>query len=55
MYTDGTYLKNNPNWHSHESPWKAGEVVKAIKRNNLTISLKDARCVEPAHHDAEYV
>ena len=38
MYTDGTYLKNNPNWHSHESPWKAKEVVKAIKRNNLNAS-----------------
>lgn len=35
MYTDGTYLKNVPNWHQEEANWKASKVVDVIKRNNL--------------------
>ena len=35
IYENGTYLKNNPNWHQHESPWKAKQVIKALKRHNL--------------------
>lgn len=38
LYIDGTYLKNNPNWHLEESLWKANQVIKAIERNNLTLS-----------------
>lgn len=26
MYTDGTYLRNNPDWHVDDSPWKANQV-----------------------------
>lgn len=38
IYSDGTYLKNNPNWHKAEAPWKAKEVIKAIKKNKLNPS-----------------
>src|ERR1035437_4593694 len=35
MYTDGTYLKNNPNWQQEESPWKAKQVFDVMERNNI--------------------
>ncbi len=35
IYKDGTYLKNHPNWHVEDSPWKADKVIRAINRNNL--------------------
>jgi SAM-dependent methyltransferase len=35
IYTDGSYLAKNPSWHSEDSFWKAGEIYKMIKRNNL--------------------
>lgn len=35
MYTSGDYLKRNPSWHVLESPWKAREIVRMMKRNNL--------------------
>ena len=35
IYNDGTYLENNPNWHENESPWKARQIEKMMKRNNL--------------------
>src|SRR5262249_54630190 len=36
IYEDGTYLVNNPDWHAADSPWKAQQVHKIIKRNALT-------------------
>ena len=35
MYTDGTYLKNNPNWQLEESNWKTKQVINVLKKYNL--------------------
>lgn len=35
IYQDGRYLENNPTWHEEDSPWKAQQIAKIIKRNNL--------------------
>lgn len=37
IYTDenGEYLKNNPAWHVEDSPWKAKQILKMLKRNPL--------------------
>lgn len=38
VYYDGSYLKNNPDWHFEDSLWKAGQVLKIIQRNSLAPS-----------------
>lgn len=35
IYEDGTYLDNNPSWHEEDSPWKAKQINKIIKKNSL--------------------
>jgi SAM-dependent methyltransferase len=35
MYTDGTYLEKNPDWHTGESPFKASQVLRMLQRNRL--------------------
>ncbi|MCL2218601.1 MAG: class I SAM-dependent methyltransferase [Chitinispirillia bacterium] len=35
IYTSNEYLENNPTWHIEDSPWKAKQILKAIKRNSL--------------------
>jgi len=37
LYTDvnSSYLKRNPGWHVSDSPWKARQVLKMIKKNHL--------------------
>lgn len=35
IYTQGTYLENNPTWHSEDSGWKAKQILKIIERNSL--------------------
>lgn len=35
MYEDGTYLENNPTWHEEDSPWKAKQINKILKKNNI--------------------
>lgn len=35
IYEDGTYLDNNPSWHEEDSPWKAKQIDKIIKKNSL--------------------
>lgn len=35
IYRSGEYLKNNPTWHIEDSPWKAKQIFKIIKNNNL--------------------
>ena len=35
IYTSGEYLENNPSWHVEDSPWKAGQILELIRRNNL--------------------
>jgi SAM-dependent methyltransferase len=39
------YLKNNPNWHVEDSPWKARQIMKMLKRNPLPIkSIAEIGC-----------
>jgi len=35
MYVDGTYLKNNPDWHSEDSEWKSKQIIRIMKKNNI--------------------
>src|SRR5213078_2867696 len=35
VYTSGTYLEKNPNWHVEESPWKARQVMHMLRRNHI--------------------
>ncbi len=35
MYTQGEYLEKNPTWHIKDSPWKAKQILKIVKKNNL--------------------
>jgi SAM-dependent methyltransferase len=35
IYTDGTYLRNNPQWHADDSAWKAGHVAAILERNRI--------------------
>ena len=35
IYTDGTYLKQNPNWHQDDSAWKADHILSLLKRNGV--------------------
>jgi Methyltransferase domain len=35
-YTDGRYLKKQPDWHVGDSPWKAAHVLAMLARHNLT-------------------
>ena len=33
IYSDGTYLRNNPEWHADDSAWKAGHIARLLERN----------------------
>jgi 2-polyprenyl-3-methyl-5-hydroxy-6-metoxy-1,4-benzoquinol methylase len=37
MYTErnSEYLSKNPNWHAEDSPWKAKQIIKALKRSQI--------------------
>lgn len=35
IYRDGEYLKKNPSWHVEESPWKAQQIIRMVRQNNL--------------------
>jgi SAM-dependent methyltransferase len=35
MYQSGEYLDKNPHWHAADSPWKAGQILKMIRKQNL--------------------
>lgn len=35
IYNDGSYLATNPTWHVEDSPWKAAQILKMLKRNSL--------------------
>jgi 2-polyprenyl-3-methyl-5-hydroxy-6-metoxy-1,4-benzoquinol methylase len=35
IYTSGLYLKNHPEWHVEESPWKAQQILRMLERQNL--------------------
>lgn len=35
IYTTGEYVDNNPEYHVEDSPWKAAQIMKILKRNKL--------------------
>ncbi len=35
IYTDGTYLRNNPDWHVDDSAWKARHIAAILERNGV--------------------
>src|SRR5687767_14273473 len=35
IYSDGTYLRNNPDWHADDSPWKARHIARMLERHDL--------------------
>jgi cyclopropane fatty-acyl-phospholipid synthase-like methyltransferase len=35
IYEDGTYLSKHPTWHEEDSPWKADNIDKLLKRNRV--------------------
>lgn len=35
IYQDGSYLANNPTWHTEDSPWKASQIHKIMEANNV--------------------
>jgi Methyltransferase domain len=35
LYTKGEYLAKNPKWHEEDSPWKAKQILRMIKKHNL--------------------
>jgi SAM-dependent methyltransferase len=35
LYVDGEYLAKNPGWHVEESAWKARQVVRALRQNDI--------------------
>jgi len=35
LYTNGEYLRNNPSWHSEDSPFKAQQILKMLGRRQL--------------------
>lgn len=44
-YTNGEYLRENPDWHLDTAPWKAQAILQMIERNNLTPkSVCDVGC-----------
>ena len=36
LYTDGTYLQNNPTWHAEDAPWKLSHVLRALKKAGIS-------------------
>ena len=35
IYSDGSYLENNPSWHVDDSPWKAQKIIKMIEKHDI--------------------
>ncbi len=35
IYNDGTYLRQNPTWHTEDSAWKAELISKMLERNSI--------------------
>jgi SAM-dependent methyltransferase len=35
IYSDGTYLARNSDWHVHDSPWKARQIEKILTDNGV--------------------
>lgn len=35
IYEDGAYLENNPTWHEEDSPWKAQQITKMLRKHDI--------------------
>ena len=35
IYFDGTYMDGNQTWHAEDSPWKAKQIARILRRNKL--------------------
>jgi len=35
IYSDGTYLSNNANWHVADSPWKARQIASMLRKHKI--------------------
>ena len=35
IYSDGTYLRNNPEWHADDAAWKAGHIARMLERHGM--------------------
>lgn len=35
IYSNKTYIENNPDWHLVDAPWKASEIVRILDRNSV--------------------
>jgi SAM-dependent methyltransferase len=35
IYSDGTYFRNNPDWHADDSAWKARHIAGILERNGV--------------------
>src|SRR5688572_11961130 len=35
IYLDGEYLTKNQSWHVEDSPWKASEILKILRKNDI--------------------
>lgn len=45
IYRDGGYLKLNPSWHAEESPFKVRQIIRMLRRQNLSpASVCDVGC-----------
>ncbi len=40
FYTDGEYLKNNPEWDSADAPWKVNQLFNLLYKNNILEKIK---------------
>jgi SAM-dependent methyltransferase len=38
IYKDGNYLAQNEDWHAAESPWKAGNILEILQRNQVSFN-----------------
>lgn len=45
IYEDGTYLAAQPDWHCEDSPWKAAQAARMLRKHNVAFgSLADVGC-----------
>ena len=35
IYSTGKYLEDNPGWHAGDSPWKAAQILKMMRKHDL--------------------
>ena len=35
IYSDGTYLRNNPDWHADDAAWKAGYIARMLESHQM--------------------